>query len=196
MKTLIYDKEKSGRVFRKTQRMTVIEVVYNNEDGTQALAHTIVQSPPSVATIVRKEGKIALVVQFRSTTGKYYIELPAGCLNEGETEVQAASRETKEEAGLLIENAYSLVKGPSLLDPSKSDENYGVVVADFFGYAEQQLDEMEQISQEICWLSEEDVFERLKAQMTLGTPFCPELGIEMSGHSTYALLAYQLYGKV
>ena len=174
----------------KTPRMKAVKVTYSDEDGNCVLTHTIIRSNPSVAIIVRKNGQIALIKQFRSTTGQNYIEIPAGVINDGESESEAAVRETREETGLLVKGAYSLVKGPSLLDPSKSDENYGVAVAEVYGQKAQCLDEMEQIDSEILWMDEKEVFARVRAQMFKGEPFMDDLF--MSGHSLYALMAYMM----
>lgn len=174
----------------KTPRMEGVKVTYEDEAGNRVLTHTIIKSNPSVAIIVRKEGKIALIRQFRSTTGQDYIEIPAGIINDNESEEMAAVRETREETGLLVKGAYSLVKGPSLLDPSKSNENYGVAIADVYGQKDQCLDEMEQIDSEIIWMDEYEVFERLKKQLFEGVPFMDQ--IFMSGHSLYAIMAYMM----
>jgi len=177
------------RVF-KTPRMEAVKVTYSDEVGNPVLTHTIIKSNPSVAIIVRKNGQIAFIRQFRSTTGQEYIEIPAGVLNDGETELEAAIRETREETGLLANGVFVLVKGPSLLDPSKSDENYGVAVAEVYGQKSQILDEMEQIDSEIIWLDEREVFDKLKEQLFHGKPFMDELFL--SGHSLYALMAYMM----
>ena len=182
-------KTNEERVF-KTPRMEGVKVSYADEQGNHVLTHTIIRSNPSVAVVVRKNDQIALIQQFRSTTGQNYVEIPAGIINDGETEEAAAIRETREETGLLVKDAYSLVKGPSLLDPSKSDENYGVAVAEVYGQEAQMLDEMEQIDSKILWMDEKDVFARLKAQMFNGEPFMD--GLFMSGHSLYALMAYMM----
>lgn len=177
------------RVF-KNPRMEAVKVTYGDEMGNQVLTHTIIRSKPSVAIIVLKESKIALIRQFRSSTGKYYLEIPAGLVEEGETEVEAAIRETREETGFLVKDAYSLVKGPSLLDPSKSNENYGVAVAKVYGKKGQCLDTDEQIDSEIIWMNESEVFERVRAQLFNGEKFSEDLF--MSGHSLYALMAYMM----
>ena len=183
-------KTSEERVF-KTPRMEGIRVSYADEQGKNVLTHTIIRSRPSVAIIVRKNGRIALIRQLRSSTGQYYWETPAGLLEEGETEVDAAIRETREETGLLVKGAYSLVKGPSLLDPSKSDENYGVAVAEVYGQIAQCLDDTELIDSEILWMDEKEVFYRVKQQLFEGEPFMDDLF--MSGHSLYALMAYLLF---
>lgn len=182
-------KTNEERVF-KTPRMEGMKVSYADEQGNHVLTHTIIKSNPSVAIIVRKNDQIALIQQFRSTTGQNYIEIPAGIINDGESEEAAAIRETREETGLLVKDVYSLVKGPSLLDPSKSDENYGVAVAEVYGQKTQALDEMEQIDSEILWMDEEEVFARVKAQLFEGEKFMNDLF--MSGHSLYALMAYMM----
>ena len=175
----------------KTPRMEGVKVSYGDEMGNHVLCHTIIKSKPSVAVVVRNDdNKIALIRQFRSTTGEYYIEIPAGLIEENETEAEAAMREVREETGLLVRGGWVLVKGPSLLDPSKSNENYGVAIMDAYGKKGQCLDEMEQIDCEIIWMDEAEVFSKLKAQMFEGKPF--HEGLFMSGHSLYALMAYMM----
>lgn len=171
-------------------RKRCVDISYADENGNHVLTHTIFRSKPSVAVIVYKKGKIALIRQFRTTTGQCYIEIPAGGINDGESEVEAAIRETREETGLIVENAIILVKGPSLLDPSKSDENYGVAVANVIDQKEQSLDENEQIDSEIIWMDESDVFKRVRAQLFEGKAFYEDHF--MSGHSLYALMAYMM----
>ncbi len=174
----------------KTPRMEGQKVQYADENGCVVLTHTIIHSNPSVAVIVRHEGKIAFIKQFRSTTGEFYLELPAGLLEEGETEKMAAIRETEEETGVVVGNVKVLVKGPSLLDPSKSDENYGVVVADMISNKKRHLDEMEIISNHIIWLEEDFVFKKLREQLFDGKKFYEDMFL--SGHSLYALMAYMM----
>ncbi len=185
MKKLVLTEQE--RVFR-TPRMEGVRVTYSTSEGEKVLTHTIIRSKASVAVICRKDGKIAFIRQFRSTTGEYYMEIPAGLLEEGETEQQAAVREVREESGLLV-HAEVLVKGPSLLDPSKSDENYGVCIADVYGAKGQVLDEMEQIDEAMMWLEEQEVHSRLLMQLQ-GKPFDEENNLFLSGHSVYALMAY------
>ncbi|HQG58130.1 MAG TPA: NUDIX hydrolase [Candidatus Dojkabacteria bacterium] len=48
-----------------------------------------------------KDGKIAVVRQYRRGVDEILFELPAGWIDEGETPVQAAERELKEETGFL-----------------------------------------------------------------------------------------------
>ena len=174
----------------ETKRMRVVEVQYIAENGNKMLKHMIVRSKPSIAVIVRREGKIALIRQFRSTTGEYYYEIPAGAIEDGETAEQAAIREAREETGLLISNVEVLIKGPSLLDPSKSDEDYGVALADAIGEKRQALDADEQIDSSLLWVPEETLLACVREQMFSGERLFGEL--YMSGHSLYALMAYMI----
>lgn len=184
-----YKKVRQERVFA-TPRMEGLKVTYVDEQGNIVLTHTVIHSKPSVAVIVRHEGKIAFIKQFRSTTGEFYIELPAGLIEAGETEEMAAIRETEEETGVVVGNVKVLVKGPSLLDPSKSDENYGVIVADMIGNKKRHLDEMEKIDDQIIWLEEDFVFKKLCEQLFEGKVFYEDMFL--SGHSLYALMAYKM----
>lgn len=66
--------------------------------------------------------------------------------------LQAAKREVWEETGLIIGGLHSISFGPNLLDPSKSDEDFGVGVGYVTGHTERCLDELEIISQNIIWM--------------------------------------------
>ena len=181
--------KKEERVF-KTPRMEGVKATYVAEDG-ESFTHTIIKSQPSVAVIVRSEDrKIAFIKQFRSTTGKCYMEIPAGLLNfDEESILEAAKREVREETGFLTKDIEILVKGPSLLDPSKSNEDFGVAVATPCSQKSRCLDEIEHIDDEIIWIDEDEVFSRLQNQMAIGEPFFE--GLYLSGHTMYALLSYK-----
>lgn len=185
-----YKKVSQEQVF-KTPRMEGLKVSYVDEQGNPVLTHTIIHSKPSIAVIVKNNGKIALIKQFRSTTGQWYIEVPAGLIEDGENKENAAIREAEEETGLIVEKVKVLVKGPSILDPSKSDEDFGVAEAGMGGKRQRHLDETEQISNQIIWLEEEVIFQKLCEQLFEGKAFYEDLFL--SGHSLYALMAYKIY---
>lgn len=171
-----------------TPRMEGVRRTLLADDGDQ-LIHTIIKSQPSIATIVQHEGKIVFVREFRSTTNQYYVQIPAGLKKEEEDSIlDTAAREVLEETGLIAKDVKLLVHGPSLLDPSKSDEDFGVATCSVCGKEKQILDETERIDSELIWLPEDEVFTRLRAQISEGVPFYD--GLYLSGHTLYALLAY------
>lgn len=57
-----------------------------------------------VLVVARREAKLVLVKQFRPGTGQSYWALPAGYIDEGESPVQTAERELREETGLIGQN--------------------------------------------------------------------------------------------
>jgi len=65
------------------------------------------------------ENQLVLVEQFRFGAGKFFTELPAGIIDEGEEPLQAAKRELIEETG-FISQEWSLL-GTSYINPSYVD---------------------------------------------------------------------------
>ena len=60
----------------------------------------LIRFPDSVIIVAVEGDQIVLVRQTRRGAGGQTLELPAGCLEEGETPEQAAARELQEECGL------------------------------------------------------------------------------------------------
>ena len=57
----------------------------------------------TVASVIERDGQYLMVEERDKTTGKLVFNQPAGHLEEGETLVAAARRETLEETGWIIE---------------------------------------------------------------------------------------------
>ena len=68
-----------------------------------------------------------LVKQFRPPAGAYTVELPAGLVDAGESPVEAAVRELREETGLVAEASDCTSSQPLLLSPGLSSENMVLV---------------------------------------------------------------------
>lgn len=60
----------------------------------------LVEHPPSVTVVAVENDEIVLVRQTRPGAEGTTLELPAGCLEDGETPQEAAARELEEECGL------------------------------------------------------------------------------------------------
>jgi ADP-ribose pyrophosphatase len=84
---------------------------------------------PGAAAIVALDdaGNLALLHQYRYAIGGYLWEIPAGCLNAGETPLQCANRELAEEAGLSARRWDHL--GTIVTIPSFCDERIDLYLA-------------------------------------------------------------------
>lgn len=106
----------------------------------------IVEHSGGAAVLCVKNGKIALVKQFRYAYGEELYEIPAGKLNAGEDPRQAAARELEEETGLFAaEMEPLLVLYPS---PGYTDEKIYIYLAENAEERAQRLDEGEFLSTE------------------------------------------------
>ena len=63
----------------------------------------VVEHTGGACVLCVKEGRVALVKQFRYAYGEEVLEIPAGKINEGERPETCAARELSEETGLLAE---------------------------------------------------------------------------------------------
>ena len=69
----------------------------------------IIDHPPAVGILpVDLDGNIYLVRQYRKAIEAPLIEIPAGCMDDGEAPLTAAHRELKEETGLIANKLESL----------------------------------------------------------------------------------------
>lgn len=83
----------------KTKIFTVTEDVAKDPEGFE-IKRAIIRHPGSaVMMAVDDAGRVLLVKQFRLPANDYLWELPAGRLDEGESPVDAARRELREETG-------------------------------------------------------------------------------------------------
>ena len=109
---------------------------------------------PGASAIVALDaaGKISLLTQYRHAVGGWLKEIPAGCLNAGESPRACAERELREEAGLIARQWDQL--GTIVTIPSFCDERIALFLArDLIG-AERELDRDEVINVERVPLDE------------------------------------------
>ncbi len=96
------------------------------------------------AVLYVKEGKIALVKQYRYVYGKEIYEIPAGKIDEGESGEEAAKRELEEETG------YRATALKKLLDvypsPGYTDEVIAIYYAPNADFVGEKHDEGEFLS--------------------------------------------------
>ena len=80
----------------------------------------IVRHPGASAIIaLDQDGRIAMLTQYRHAIGGWLREVPAGCRNQGESPLECAQRELREEAALkaeLWDHLGSIVTIPSFCD--------------------------------------------------------------------------------
>ena len=89
----------SSKEIVKNKLFTVVDEVAHDNSGFE-IHRAIVRHPGSaVMMAVDENERILLVKQFRLPAEKDLWELPAGRIDPGETPLQAAKRELKEETG-------------------------------------------------------------------------------------------------
>ncbi len=129
--------------------------LYRNEvllPGGKEGIREVVRHPGGACVLYVKDGKVALVRQFRYPYGEELLEIPAGKLKRGEDPRLAAARELEEETGVLSEDLTLLFTlYPS---PGYSDEKIYVFEAEQGREGEQHLDEDEFLS--VCYLPVEE----------------------------------------
>lgn len=84
---------------------------------------------PGAAAIVAfgDDGTIVMLSQYRHAVGGWHREIPAGCRNEGETPLECAKRELREETGLIAKQWDHL--GGIVTIPSFCDERIELYLA-------------------------------------------------------------------
>lgn len=120
-------------------------------DG-RACRREIVEHSGGAAVLCVKDGKIALVRQYRYAYGEEIYEIPAGKLNAGEDPERAAGRELTEETGLIASRLVLLFT----LYPSPGYTNEKIYIYRAEGVEEgvQKLDEGEFLDAEFLPVEE------------------------------------------
>jgi ADP-ribose pyrophosphatase len=133
----------------KNKLFTIVEEVAHDPSGFE-IKRSIVRHPGSaVMMAVDEKDRILLVRQFRLPAEKELWELPAGRLDPGESALQAAKRELREETGYKAKTWTKLASfWPS---PGYVSEKMTIFLASNLSEGEQEQMEDERI--EIQWFA-------------------------------------------
>jgi len=129
--------------------------------GREGLREIVEHVGAVAAVVMRGDGKVVLVRQFRKPLEREILELPAGLIEEGESPEDAIMREIKEETG------YRPGKLERLLDfflaPGFTDARIHLFLASDLIEDEQSPDEDEQI--EVVTLDLDDAISRFGSEI-------------------------------
>lgn len=127
-----------GRVF------DVRRDVLARRDGKEITYDTVVHIGAVAMVAFDAEEQILFVRQYRHSTGKRLLELPAGTLNDGESPEACAQRELREEVGMAPGSLTKLAE--FFLAPGYSTERMWIFLARDLRPEKLQGDEDEDIS--------------------------------------------------
>jgi ADP-ribose pyrophosphatase len=149
----------SSKELLRNKLFTVVDEVATDPSGFQ-IHRSIVRHPGSaVMMAVDDRQRVLLVKQFRLPAERDLWELPAGRIDPGETPLQAAKRELREETGYSAKNWTKLVT--FWASPGYVDEKMNVFLATGLHEGEQQPMEDERI--EIRWFSRKELHDSINA---------------------------------
>lgn len=125
-------------------KITVESMRITGRDGRE-YPRTVVRHPNVVAILpLLDDGRVVLIENHRWPLGRTLIELPAGCMEPGESPLDAAHRELAEETGYRAREMtplFGFYPCPGLLD-----ERVEVFVATGLERGQQDLDPTEELA--------------------------------------------------
>lgn len=118
------------------------------------------------AVVLTKDNQMVLVEQYRYGGQGFYMEIPAGKIEEGESDEEGILREIREETGYTsIEKPILL--GEFMVNPATQNNKIKTfLIMDAFESFEQQLDETETINVKLIQFEE---FGRLLGEQSIQT---------------------------
>lgn len=167
----------SSQELLRTPIFTVSQDIAIDPEGFEIKRAIIHHTGSAVVMPVDDEGRILLVRQYRLPAAAYLWEIPAGRMDEGETPLQAAKRELREETGYTArqwKKIFSLYMSPGFLA-----EKMNIFVATQLKAGPTQFMEDERI--ETKWFTPAEVDAMIQA------------GKIIDGKTIAAFLAWQRY---
>jgi ADP-ribose pyrophosphatase len=148
----------SSRELLKNKLFSVVEEEAHDPSGFE-IKRSIVRHPGSAVMMPMDEkGRILLVKQFRLPAEQYLWELPAGRLDPGETPLEAAKRELREETGYSAKTWNEL--GSFWASPGYVAEKMTIYLATDLTAGQQEQMEDERI--EIEWFAADKVGDMIR----------------------------------
>ena len=149
----------SSHEVMKTKLFRIVEELATDPDGFEIHRYIVRHPGSAVMMPVDESGRILLTRQFRLPAEHELWELPAGRIDPGETPLQAARRELREETGYEAEEWDPLIS--FWATPGYVDEKMTVFVATKLSAGKQQTMEDERITTQ--WFDEEDLGDMIRS---------------------------------
>jgi ADP-ribose pyrophosphatase len=148
----------SSREVLKNKLFTIVEEVATDPDGFE-IQRSIVRHPGSAVMLpVDDTERMLLVKQFRLPAEDYLWEIPAGRLDPGESPLEAAKRELREETGYKAERWTQLAS--FWASPGYVSEKMTLFLAQNLTPGKQEAMEDERI--EMRWFAKQEVADMIR----------------------------------
>lgn len=127
-------------------------------NGGKSIREYVLHPGAALILPVLDDGRLVMVEQYRHPLKKVFLEFPAGKVNPGETSLQTAHRELKEEVGAVSRSMQLLTRIHPVI--GYSDEFIDLYLAEGLTFTEAEPDEGEFLN--VKEFSYDEVFEWLK----------------------------------